>query len=529
MVRPSRTREIILSNLKDGKPKSHRDIKKVTKLSNAAVVNGLLRCWTSGFVLRTKEPIYEAEKVFKGRGGQSANTRAYHLYVLKGGKDATTIDDKQFVGFSKENLDARGGRGFSKARLILNFIQENKNKAWYSKEIADALKDRGVRICDIMSNVNRFEKKGLVYIRGYRAHDRQTPFRNGYLIVWIEQDKPRDAAIEEAIERTSATLDQRSSTNSVMQRVHSVRDAIIESTKLKDLVSFSFIQDKLGCTEFETETAVSRTLQLYPDLRGVKLFGVYKYYYHISMEEPDYKAAITMKQNYIRLTKGQYNRIGHNWEAVPEWFIDRFTTGAKFWMQEHRIGGMDSRRITIHLIKSIRGRINNAEVDRVWEVTPGLFAQPITYVLSCKWGLVRKRDVDDFLDVLKWSKDFGVDTPDGRQIKQGIIGIFAGSAFKPNEKIRLKGENEISLGTYASRMNIQLLKASDFNQKLQERGFSKEVTVQRICRISKDEKEVRELLETIWDNTMRSEEILGKVVEKNKGVYEFEKILEAKQ
>jgi hypothetical protein len=111
-----------------------------------------------------------------------------------------------------------------------------------------------------------------------------------------------------------------------------------------------------------------------------------------------------MRRNYIRIAKGRANRIGHNWEAVAEWFIDRSTTGARFWAQNHRIGGMDSRRITLHLIKGVGGRRNSAEVDRVWEVTPSIFAPTISYALSCKWGLVTKRCVDDFLDVLRCSK-----------------------------------------------------------------------------------------------------------------------------
>ena len=65
---------------------------------------------------------------------------------------------------------------------------------------------------------------------------------------------------------------------------------------------------------------------------------------------------------------------------------------------------MDPRRITLHLIRSVRGKKYNPEVDRVWEVTPGVFAQPITYVLECKWGLVTKRNVDDFLEVLRLMK-----------------------------------------------------------------------------------------------------------------------------
>ena len=162
----------------------------------------------------------------------------------------------------------------------------------------------------------------------------------------------------------------------------------------------------------------------------------------------------------------------------------------------------------------------------MWEVTPGIFTQPITYVLECKWGLIRKKDVDDFLEVLRWSKEFGVDTPEGRQIKQGVIGVFAGSSFNPREKVRLRDETEISLATYASRMNIQLLKASDFNKKLRERGVPKEVSVQKICKACRDEREVREVMEEIWENPGRSKEILTQVMEKNKDIYEFEKLLE---
>ena len=40
-------------------------------------------------------------------------------------------------------------------------------------------------------------------------------------------------------------------------------------------------------------------------------------------------------------------------------------------------------------------------MDRVWSVSAnGLFYQPLTYVLECKWGLVKKNAIDDFLEVL---------------------------------------------------------------------------------------------------------------------------------
>ncbi len=521
------TEQTLLDTLGDGEPGSLRGLVKETGLTGKAVEGGLRRLWKAGTLLRTETPIYETVESFKGRAGVRKNTRAYHLYLLRPGSDSATIQALRFVRFRDEYLDKRGA-GRSKAELVRRFLGENPDRAFYSTEIAEALAEEGVKQADIMTTVRRAERKGLVYVRGYRTHDRQTPFQEGYIITWIDPDKPREAALEEAVKRTTEALADKASASPVIERIHMVRDLIIEATKLRDLVGFDFLLNKLGCTEYEAERALGRALQLYPDLKETKLFGAYRYYYHDSLPEEELSAARVMKENYIRKAKGRQNRVGHNWEAVAEWFIDRFTTGARFRTQSHRKGGMDQRRITIHLVKSVGGRRYNAELDRVWEVTPGVFAQPITYVLECKWGLVRREVVDDFLDVLRWSKEFGVDTPEGRQVKQGVVGVFAASAFKQKEKVRLKDETEISLPSYASRMNIQLLKASDFNQKLLERGCPKTVSVQRICRVAKDEKEVRETLEAVWKSPDQAMEILAAVSGKNREIYEFEKMLEAR-
>jgi len=166
-------------------------------------------------------------------------------------------------------------------------------------------------------------------------------------------------------------------------------------------------------------------------------------------------------------------------------------------------------------------------VDRVWEVTPGIFAPQITYVLSCKWGLVSKRHVDDFLEVLRWSKDFGVDTPDGREIKQGVVGVFAASSFNPRENVRLKDESVISLAQYAARRNLQLVTAAEFNVKLRQRGCAKGVTVQKVCRLARDEGEVRRTLDYLWGDSDGAAKILKDLQEGNEDLYRFEKMLEA--
>lgn len=517
----------ILNVLEDGKSRSSREIVEKTGLASSSISDALRRLWQDGYVLRSDKPIYKVNRAFKGRAGISSNLRTYYLYMLRPfGEKSIWANGNRFVSYAKKYLDVRGRKLQSKAKIVVEFLKKNKDNAWYSTEIADALKENGIKPSDVMTNVRRYEKKGLVYIRGYRTDYGESPFREGYLITWIEEERPREQALEEAIQRTEDALKAKASTNQFMHRVHIVKDAIFECSKLRDLASFEYIKSKLDCSEHQAEGAITRALQLYPELREIKLFNAYRYYFHNSMPQDELRAAIAMKENYIRKVKGKANRIGHNWEAAVGFFIDTLTTGATFWSQKHRNEGMNERRITIHLVKSVSGRKYNAEVDRVWEVTPGPLLQSTTYVLECKWGLVRKKDVDDFFNVLRWSKEFGVDTPEGRQIKQGVIGVFAGSAFDPKETVKLADESKISLATYAARMNIQLLKASDFNEKLIMRGCPRKTSVQKICKIAKDENEVREVLELVWKNPEKTEKILEEVAERNKDIYELEKMLE---
>jgi len=520
----------IMEVLSDGQPKSSAQISELTGIKPNAVWAALRRYWHQNLILRSKVTFREPLHKFKGRAGIRRNLRSYHLYLLKPRNiDSLVLKGINFVSY---DCKVRGccstNDGNSKASLILRFISENSHRAYFTTEIVKALSYAGVKPSDIMSNVRRWEKKGLVLVRGYKLDERQTPFAEGYLVTWIDPFKSREEAIKEAVDKTELALKNKENMNPTIQRIHRIRDLILESSRLKELVSFTFICEHIGCSKYEAEVAVNRATQLYPDLKEIKIFNTFRYFYHNSMAENDLKAAIAMKENYIRITKGRANRIGHNWEAVAEWFIDKFTTGARFWTQNHRSNGMDSRRITIYLVKSVGGRKRTAEVDRVWEVTPGVFAPPITYVLSCKWGLVCKRDVDDFLEVLRWSKEFGVNTPNEREIKQGVIGVFAGSSFNPKENVQLKNDCPISLTSYAARMNMQLLKAADFNAKLHQRGCPTQVSVQKICKVAKDEKQVREILENVWKDPKNSEKTLEIFAERNKSIYEFEKMLEQK-
>jgi Mn-dependent DtxR family transcriptional regulator len=476
--------------------------------------------------MRTSEPIIVQENMNKGRSGRVSHIRPYHLYALnRAGKEEFVIDGYKFVNFDEVYLDSRGGGNGSKASKILSFLVENKDGAFFSKDIAESL---DVRPGDVMSNVRRFERKGLVYVRGYKTDERQTPFKKGYLLTYVDPDLPREVSIREAIERTSSALLGEADSSPMMMRIRRIRDMIIEHSGLNQLVGAGYMLNRLDCPPTKFEYSLGRVKDLYKDVVEVKLFNVYRYYHHISLEGAELDAAVEMRKNYLRKVKGRDNRIGHNWEAVSEWFIDYYTPGAKFWTQKHRRSKMDPRRITLYLIKGVGHRRRAAEVDRVWEITHGLFVPTTTYVLSCKWGLVYKDHVDDFFEVLRWSKEFGVDTPEGRQVKQGVTGVFSASAFNPKDKVRIKDKTEIDLTKYAARLNLNILTAADFNKRLQEKGCSKYVTVQKICKISKNEKQVRELLDQIYRNPEEAKTYLLETREANKELYNFEKILETK-
>ena len=109
-------------------------------------------------------------------------------------------------------------------------------------------------------------------------------------------------------------------------------------------------------------------------------------------------------------------------------------------------------------------------------------------------------------------------------IKQGVVGIFAGGAFDPKEKVHLRNE-VINLASYAARLNLQLLKEADFNAKLHERGCK--ATIGWICKLVANETQVREVLDQIWNDPAKADEVLSGLMEKNKKLYEFERMLSA--
>ena len=49
--------------------------------------------------------------------------------------------------------------------------------------------------------------------------------------------------------------------------MHTIKDMVFEASKLRDVITFNFILNKLGCTEYEAERALKRAQQLYPEIQ----------------------------------------------------------------------------------------------------------------------------------------------------------------------------------------------------------------------------------------------------------------------
>jgi hypothetical protein len=74
-------------------------------------------------------------------------------------------------------------------------------------------------------------------------------------------------------------------------------------------------------------------------------------------------------------------------------------------------------------------------------------------------------------------------------------------------------------------MNIKLLRPSDFNKQLRERGVEKKVTVQKISKACCDERQIRETLDCMRKSPERASQIMNDCLNMNHDVFEFENIL----
>lgn len=89
----------------------------------------------------------------------------------------------------------------------------------------------------------------------------------------LDPDKPREEAIEEAVERMNRALEGRVASSPLTERIQRIRDVIVEHSRPKNLVSLTYLENKLGFTPYQAKYTVSRALQLYPDVKEVRLFN----------------------------------------------------------------------------------------------------------------------------------------------------------------------------------------------------------------------------------------------------------------
>ncbi|MBI4258232.1 MAG: hypothetical protein HY619_04690 [Thaumarchaeota archaeon] len=246
-MRPPEARERVREFFLDGRAHCLREFLQRYGLSEKEAYAALYRGWKEGLLLRTKKPILQSEKVFHGRNSTTSHIRPYHLYIWKTGVSSLFLDGLEYVPYSIQNLDPRGGGVLSKAKMILNFLKEHSDKAWFSREIVNALKDKGVKIADVMSAARRYAKKDMLYIRGYKTDRRQTPFQQGFLLTWLDKTKPWQQAIDGALVRTDVALDGKASQTPIAHRIRRIRNIVYETSRLGEVVSVAYLQNTLGC------------------------------------------------------------------------------------------------------------------------------------------------------------------------------------------------------------------------------------------------------------------------------------------
>jgi hypothetical protein len=208
--------------MSDGRPRSSRDVAKQLLFTDRAAESVCYRGWKAGLLLRAAKPISERNKTFAGRAGFRHNTRSYYLFVLHNDADETEVENLRFLSFKKTPRIVKP----NKSQLILNFLKENLDKAFYTSQIAKTLKDQGITIRDIAANLRRYEKKGYVFFRGYRTAEHETPFAAGFIVTYLDPLKTRSQAIAEALERTDLLLEGGSHINPLAERIRVIRDEI---------------------------------------------------------------------------------------------------------------------------------------------------------------------------------------------------------------------------------------------------------------------------------------------------------------
>jgi len=131
--------------MSDGKPRSTREVTEQIGVTARAAESACRRYWKAGLLLRSEKPFHAANRVFAGRAGTSYNTRSFYLFVLGNGGEEAVAEEIRFLSHSNTPRTLKP----NKAQLVLDFLRENGDKAFYTTEIAARLKESGVTIRDV--------------------------------------------------------------------------------------------------------------------------------------------------------------------------------------------------------------------------------------------------------------------------------------------------------------------------------------------------------------------------------------------
>jgi hypothetical protein len=515
----------VMRLLEDGKPRSVKQIAPEIGLEDECVYNAVHLLHRAGALLKG-EKVQAPESINRW---QKSRGQLLWLVASNGEKEAFNGGQK-YVAYRRRE-------GKSLYQTILSYIREElRDEAAFTTAVRIDLEKRlGIRMSQsmIMSVVDRYRRE--VYVRGYQSPHRMTPFEQGFAVTWLDPRLPREQALTEAKERTDRLLQGEQTTSPLFQRVHSIFDIVTDVSLKRDIASQIYILSELGCSRHQLGLALKKTLEFYPSIKRVSIFGDeqgnygYPHYYNENiLSHDDLEAAVKAKQQYLMKVKSSDERKGHALEGVVWWSLEKFRR-ARFLPQKHRTEGMHPYRHTLHLIKPVRRRKKSAEIDGVWESRePALLCnnEEVTNLIEVKFNLIRRDDVEDLLDIARFSKEFGADDRHGRVIRNGVVLWMAGAAIDNRASI-LVGNEYLTIASFAARLGIKFIPISQINEQLQNHGWEK-ASVKAICKVAKDAHEAMEALDQIWAHPKEAEEIVTKCREQNKSILEQERMLEAR-
>lgn len=514
----------VMRLLLDQTPRSTKQIASQLGLTQERTYNALFELFEKGALLRTEKPHVPASQKKWQRQAR------YHLWTVRLREEKERhVNGEKYRVYGKRN-----GRSLSKT--ILEYVKTRlRDRATFSTELKKELEQewgKPISQTMIMCTLRR-RRDPEVYIGGYQGPTRMTAFERGFAVTWINPNLPRIEALKQAQARTDQLVRCEATSSPLFQRVHITYDLATRLSLKRDITSSIQIMSELGCTRHQLELTLRKTMEFYSSIKRLSIFGDdqgnygYVHLYNSEVLAPDdLQAAVKAKEQYIMKVKSSDERKGHALEGVAWWALERFK-GARFETQQHRTEGMHPNRHTLHLTRPVRRRKHNAEIDGYWKSRePGLLSnnEHIRNVLEIKFSLISPKDLEDFVDVVKYSDEFGVDAKDGRIIQNGVVLWMVGAAIDNKAHIRV-GNEYLTVATYAGRLGIKFIPISQINDQLRKRGWEK-ASVKAICKIAKDANEAMTVLDEVWKHPKNAQKILERYREQNKAILEQERLLE---